>query len=121
MMAAVSWRQPHEPGVAFGRRYEHFPVRFFRAVHGPQDSRKPPPARALMLSACLPGAFGSIAAFSWPSGKQSIAIFVYPACFSFCANRLLFLAASAYTDNCGFAPMLVGKMEASWMFRLAMW
>src|SRR5690554_878902 len=40
---------------------------------------------------------------------------------SFCANRVLFLAASAYTDNCGFAPMLVGKMEASWMLRLGTW
>ena len=40
---------------------------------------------------------------------------------SLCASLELFLAANAYTDNCGFAPMLVGKMEASWMFRLAMW
>jgi len=35
-----------------------------------------------------------------------------------CASLVLFLAAKAYTDNCGFAPILVGKIEASWMLRL---
>ncbi len=80
----------------------------------------PPPTCAINWSAGRPpGSYFRLLIASLEGGGLLIAVQAELA--SLCASLELFLAANAYTDNCGFAPMLVGKMEASWMFRLAMW
>ena len=92
------------------------------ASFGPSMALKtpgnPPPTCSINWSAGRPGL---LLQTPYCLSGRGLLIAVQAELASLCASLELFLAANAYTDNCGLAPILVGKMEASWMFRLAMW
>ena len=104
--AALHNRLPHPCALLSGRPW---PSRL--------PETRPRPARSTGVLAAPASYFRLLIA----SLEGGLLIAVQAELASLCASLELFLAANAYTDNCGFAPMLVGKMEASWMFRLAMW